>query len=306
MLRAYFGHHKCASTWVWQILAGVCREIGLHHRLVVDPRTPSAHGPLTDYTATFEREDLGRYLRGAGADIVSCINADRAQLEAMGPVRGVHVIRDPRDIIVSAYFSHRNSHPVEGLPHLAEHRAQLQEVSEDEGLMLEMDFSAQELEDLATWDYDRPEILELTMEALTDRPYEGFIEIFSFFDLLEWDEPYRVKDRARVFGRRALNRLSTRPGFGGLRQPTKATGDLLLGTVYQHRFEARARGRKTGEENPNSHYRKGVAGDWANYFSADHVAAFKERYGDLLVRLGYETGYGWGAPTEHVVPVTSS
>ena len=302
MLRAYFGHHKCASTWVWQILAGVCREIGLRHRLMVDPHAPMAHGPLTDYSATFEREALGGYLRNVGTDVVSCINADQSQLEAVGAGRGVHVIRDPRDIIVSAYFSHRNSHPVEGLPHLAEHRERLRAVPQEEGIFLEMDFSARELDDLATWDYDRPDVLELTMEALTDRPYEGFIEIFAFFELLEWDEPYRMKDRTHMFLRRALNRLGARPGLSALRRPTKATGDLLLGMVYQNRFETRARGRKAGEENVKSHYRKGVAGDWANHFTSEHVAVFKERYGNLLVRLGYEEDYDWGPPVE--VPAT--
>ena len=298
MLRAYFGHHKCASTWVWQILAGVCRETGLRHRLVVDPATPSAHGPLTDYTATFEREALGRYISQTDTDLVSCINADRTQAKALEAAKAVHVIRDPRDIIISAYFSHRNSHPVDGLPHLAEHRERLHAASKEEGILLEMDFSAKELEDIATWDYDQPDTLELTTEALTDRPYEGFLEIFSFFDLLEWDEPYRMKDRTRVFVRRALNRLGTRPGLGLLRQSTKATGDLLLGTVYQHRFEARARGRKVGEENPKSHYRKGVAGDWVNHFTPEHATAFKERYGNLLIKLGYEEDYDWDAQPE--------
>lgn len=294
MLRAYFGHHKCASTWIWQVLAGVYRETGHRHRLVVDRLTPSGHGPLTDYTATFDRDALGRHLRAVGADVVSCITADRAQLEALGPIKGVHVIRDPRDIIVSAYFSHRNSHPVDGLPHLAAHRERLRAVPKEEGLFLEMEFSASELDDIGSWDYERSDVLELKMEDITVRPYEGFIEIFRFFDLLTWDEPHQMKDQAAAFARRAINRIAARPGLSGLRRSTQATGHLLLGKVYQHRFEARARGRKAGEENKNSHYRKGVAGDWINHFTPDHVAAFKERYGDLLIRLGYEDGQDWG------------
>jgi hypothetical protein len=41
------------------------------------------------------------------------------------------------------------------------------------------------------------------------------------------------------------------------------------------------------------HYRKGVAGDWRIHFTSVHIAAFKARYGDLLVKLGYEVDDHW-------------
>lgn len=44
----------------------------------------------------------------------------------------------------------------------------------------------------------------------------------------------------------------------------------------------------------NSFVRKGVAGDWKNYFSAQNTADFKEIAGQTLVRLGYEEDYNWG------------
>ncbi len=40
-------------------------------------------------------------------------------------------------------------------------------------------------------------------------------------------------------------------------------------------------------------FRKGKIGDWRNYFSEGHKAAFKVIAGDLLVELGYETGWNW-------------
>lgn len=67
MLRVYFGHHKCASTWIWRIIAQICRDVGLHHRLVVDHETPSGAGPLNDYYNTFQRHELGDYLIRIGS-----------------------------------------------------------------------------------------------------------------------------------------------------------------------------------------------------------------------------------------------
>jgi hypothetical protein len=291
---AYYGHHKCASTWVWQIVGQVCREAGRPARVVLDPLTPEGRGPLTDYRATFPRQDLGGYLREQGVEMALCITADRAHAEALRPTRGFHVIRDPRDLLVSAYFSHRNSHPTDGLDHLAAHRERLRALPKEEGLLAELDFSASALADITDWDYADPDVLELRMEDLTTRPYEGFLEVFRFLDLVDEHEPYRMVERTSVFVRRALNRVSTRaPWLDPLRRERRVTGEELLGAVYMNRFEARARGRARGQEDAGSHYRKGVAGDWANHFTPALTEAFTARYGDLLIRLGYEADHEW-------------
>ena len=169
MIRVYYGHHKCASTWIRRIVQGVCKDAGLLSRLVVDPKTPSDRGLLTDYRTTIQRNELGGYVRTENIDFLTCITADTDQAQSLGPLRGFHVVRDPRDIIVSGYFSHRNSHPTDGLPHLAAHREQLQSVSKEEGIRLEMDFSARLIRDLVEWDYNQPHILEVKMEDLTAR-----------------------------------------------------------------------------------------------------------------------------------------
>ena len=95
----------------------VVKEHGYEYRGFVDHETPQAHGPLTDYSTTIRREDLAAYVVDEGIDVMSCLAADYAQVEALQPLKGVHVIRDPRDIIVSGYFSHKHSHPVGHLPH---------------------------------------------------------------------------------------------------------------------------------------------------------------------------------------------
>jgi Sulfotransferase domain len=58
-------------------------------------------------------------------------------------------------------------------------------------------------------------------------------------------------------------------------------------------FEKLSKGRKRGQEDVTSFYRKGVAGDWKNYFSKRDKEIYKEEAGELLIRLGYEKDYDW-------------
>ena len=53
-------------------------------------------------------------------------------------------------------------------------------------------------------------------------------------------------------------------------------------------FATLANGRQPGMENVNSHFRKGVPGDWRNHFSRRVAGKFREGTGDLVWRLGYD------------------
>jgi hypothetical protein len=52
-------------------------------------------------------------------------------------------------------------------------------------------------------------------------------------------------------------------------------------------FERLSKGRKRGEEDPSSFFRKGVAGDWKHVFTQKEREAFDREAGELLARLGY-------------------
>src|SRR5262249_29817599 len=133
-LVAFFGHHKCASTWVHSILAPVCAEAGWKLAYL--------------YDETSFGNDLAAYVRQNAVDVVSYVNADARFLKALPPHRAFHVVRDPRDLTVSAYFSHRNSHPTRDWPALLDHRARLQKLDKDEGLLAEMEFDRDWIEEM--------------------------------------------------------------------------------------------------------------------------------------------------------------
>jgi hypothetical protein len=68
---------------------------------------------------------------------------------------------------------------------------------------------------------------------------------------------------------------------------------LVEHCVSQASFEKLSKGRERGEEDPSSFYRKGIAGDWKNYFTEEDRRVFKEEAGELLIRLGYEEDLDW-------------
>lgn len=52
-------------------------------------------------------------------------------------------------------------------------------------------------------------------------------------------------------------------------------------------------GRKDGTEDPESHYRKGQAGDWKRYFTEENVRWFREEAGEALAMAGFEKDDNW-------------
>lgn len=109
---------------------------------------------------------------------------------------GLHIIRDPRDIVLSSYHSHINDeayngikgHPLTNWPELQAHRLKLQNVSLEEGLYMDMMFIESPnwmtttlpyrkrvqppMIQILTWDYDNPYIETLRMEDWVDNTHE--------------------------------------------------------------------------------------------------------------------------------------
>jgi hypothetical protein len=74
---------------------------------------------------------------------------------------------------------------------------------------------------------------------------------------------------------------------------TEASEETVRRCVSVASFERFSKGRKRGEEDSSSFFRKGVAGDWKNVFTEEDKRVFKEEAGELLVKLGYEKDNDW-------------
>lgn len=277
---AFYGHHKCATMWLNTIAAAVCRRLGLKFRAVYDEDG-------------FGR-DLPAYVEREAVDFLAYGNADLQYVRDLPPHRAFHIIRDPRDIVVSAYFSHLKSHATGGWPELIEHRRQLKRLSQAEGLALEIRFREREFRHMSSWDYGQENVLEVRFEDLTRGSYELLLAMFEFLGLLDHRD-YRWPLRARMLIVELLARISAMTGrpvprYLAVRRLPPAD---LLTLAWRRRFEAQAGGRRPGQENTAAHYRKGQPGDWVNHFEADHRRLFKDLYPGLVPALGYAESDDW-------------
>jgi hypothetical protein len=122
-----------------------------------------------------------------------------------------------------------------------------------------MEFCGIFLFHMLSWDYCRPNVLELRFEDLISDEFNQFDRIFRFLKMVP--ESLGAEDLAQV--------------------------------VRQNTFQVLSGGRKPGEQDVQSHYRRGSPGDWREHFDDTHIDYFKKLYNPLLIKLGYESKEDW-------------
>lgn len=159
------------------------------------------------------------------------------------------VIRDLRDTLISGYFSIRYSHGIID-DRLTRWRDRLETKTIGDGLMMLMD----------EW---------LPLSAKIQQSWiEAGEKIIRYEELLVND--LEILEQLLI---------------GHCEIPV--TPERLREVVMTNRFENLTGGRRPGEENNMAHERKGVAGDWRNYFTPLVIDNFNEQYGSLLIDTGY-------------------
>ena len=179
------------------------------------------------------------------------------EISAIYPeARVVHIVRDGRDAAVSAAFHSRNFGK--------RGRGSRTPGNEDQSL-----FAEGQLEKLAA---DWGSRVSKTVEDGPALLGEGYTEV-RYEDLLA----------------RPVEEVRRLLGFLG----ADASEEAARRCVSSASFEKLSKGRKRGEEDPTSFFRKGVAGDWRSVFTEEDRRVFKEAAGGLLVELGYEKDLDW-------------
>ncbi len=280
-LFAFFGHHKCATMTLNTIAVGVCRRLGLTHKAVFN-------------SDQFDH-DLAQYCAQRNVDFLLYGNSNYRYASTLPDHLGFHIIRDPRDIVVSAYFSHMHSHPTASWPELEEHRKKLKSMDQEEGLAEEILFRQKSFGHMSEWDYNQPNVLEIRFESFVDRTYETLLEVFLHLGLI--DEEERPGHFAWLYGAMrdtlaSLHKTLGTPVFS-YRARRRLYATELLSLIWRHRFEARSKGRIKGQEDVKNHYRKGRSGDWRTYFTPELKLHFKSLYPGLIPDLGYENSDNW-------------
>ncbi|MBW1813147.1 MAG: sulfotransferase domain-containing protein [Deltaproteobacteria bacterium] len=175
-------------------------------------------------------------------------------IEKPDPYKTFFVLRDPRDIITSWYFSARHSHvPIPPVPEL---RKDLQQINQDDGFKYIID----RLDDWGSFDTQRSWMgAEKENDAVRLFRYEELAHDYVFF-------------------------LESLFAYLDIKIPEEEFATLC----ERHTFKKYSGWRDQGVEDHHSHYRKGVPGDWKNYFNKDVADHFRLKTGDLLEVIGYK------------------
>lgn len=230
--------HKCASNWTRRLF----REAAALNKFNVwvnKPNDSPVNQPIE---------------RGASGTICIYRNGSRRDFleKAADGERVVLCVRDPKDVVVSQYWSWKGTHRKNNAT-LLEAREILNTLSTKEGLMHLIENRLVRFpEEVKRW---------------TDHTQDSQVYIMRYENLLtSFCETYAD----------ALE-------FLGLPHPPENELELVR---EKYSFNSLA-GRDPGKENVQSHYRKGVAGDWKSYFDKDISAVFDREYGRLCDALGY-------------------
>jgi hypothetical protein len=231
-------HHRVGTVWFGKVLSLIANHFGLSFQSVV-PKSDSPESEVLLYHHSWL--------------------FDRTRLESF---RGSHLIRDPRDVVVSAYHYHLWTN--EKWVHIPKqeyrgmtYQQYLRSLDTEEGFAAEIRRMARsDLAEVGAWNYAQPEFLELK--------YEDFI----IDDAAQF---------ARMFRHYGFNETAV-----------ERSVDLALRFSFQ-----RTTGRSIGEVQEGSHRRSGKPGQWREMFTPGHKALFRELTGDLIERLGYVSGDDW-------------
>ena len=235
-------HHKTGTVW----MADVFRAIKRRYKLKLHSGKQSELPADADiFLQDHSRVDL---------------NALRARGR---PVRGLHVIRDPRDVVISGCFYHlKTTEKWANTPKDEfggrNYRETISALPTDhDKLVFEMKHTGMKsISDMLKWNYQDPDIFEARYEDLIgDAEFRHFRPMMQFL------------------------------GFDG------ADLEAVLQIVHDHSLFGGASPTTPGKD--PVHVRSGESRQWQRIFTPELKAAFKDIHPDALQRLGYETTSDW-------------
>lgn len=260
-----FVHHKVGTVLLSKVFGDICREFGWKFKAL----------PGKQYQLP----------RDIDVALFSHSQIDPNEIET--PYVGLHVIRDPRDIIVSGYQYHRRTtekwctnsdvtpeSPINfpKVPFSQQHRTEdwkakyleslngmsyqdnLLNMSRTDGLLFELqNYGSWTLEGINNWNYDNENILEIKIEDLISDYDKNFLHVFEHLQISKPEIAICMK----IASHHNLKNMS----------------DSEVEKV-----------KHVSSRNPSR---------WKEYFEDIHKQAFLDKFGDTLIELGYEKNNHW-------------
>jgi len=230
--------HKCGSNWFRRLF----RDAAEAHAQNIWVAKPN-HVSINRSVDRGAHDTLCLYRTAPAAAV-------KRRASESDPI--VLCVRDPKDVLISQYWSwlatHTNNNDL-----ILDTRKRLQSMDQSAGMhMLVRESLVPFCNSIVSW---IPEI-----EA-------GRVTLLKYEDLLRNFEP-ALESALEVVGA-PLNEAK------------------LKAAKEKYSFK-KVTSRKQGEEDQSAHYRKGVAGDWANHFDEALAKDFNDVYGHTMTALGYE------------------
>lgn len=234
-------YHKIGTVWFLRLLKDIAAEYGMS---------------IND-GATYD--DISRFENNSNNDIFVDLGS-HVRLDMLPSYVGSHMIRDPRDMIISGYYYHLWTEESWANIPQAELRGRtykeyLNSLDEEEGILAEIRRVSFWVPHMASWNYNNPKIYEIKYEDIIESSEKIFREMFMH---------YGFKDEA-------VNRCCQ--------------------IADKYSFKSMM-GSETGE-GKKSHLRSGKSGEWRSKFGDAHKKLFKELYPGSLKALGYENNDSW-------------
>lgn len=234
-------HHKTGTVWMADIFRAIRKEFKLKLHSGLQQGLTNEHDIfLQDHS-----------------------KVDLIALRGRNPARGVrcvHIIRDPRDVVISGAFYHVKTtekwanNPKEALGGKT-YRETIAALPDDEArLKFEMGHTAAKtIRDMVAWNYQDKDCLELKYEdIIDDSEFKVFRPMMQFL------------------------------GFAG------ADLERVLEIVRDHSLFGGAK-----KEGADVHVRSGESKQWKKLFTPDLKAEFKRLHPEALQVLGYEKTGSW-------------
>lgn len=244
-------HHKIGTVWWTRLFEELAR---LHGLRCVHVGLPEGSTLQTPGPTSVAEGDLYLYEHSR----IFC----RDHLTGRS-FRATHMIRDPRDVAVSAYHYHLWTdeawvHVPRGIYGGKSYQEHLASLDPADGLLLEIDWTMRhQVRDMLGWDYSQREFLELRYEDVIADEADQFARVFQHY---------------------------------GFDERTTARGLAIVQSISFQQMT----NRRVGETAARDHLRSGRPGEWRDHFGPAHVTRFKELGGAVaLMQLGYESGSDW-------------
>jgi hypothetical protein len=243
--------HKTASQWIRGILEDnrIYRHCGLEAYNYEDKLPGGLDGrPIN--RRTFNQPFPERTIVTPIYVTLPCFQS----LPKPDRFRAFFVIRDPRDYLISMYYSMKLSH--KPTPRVMEVREHLKQLPEEEGLkvVIQRMVDCGQADALRSWQQERGGDERLRLFR--------YVDLTGDDQFATWEQLCRHCD---------------------IRIPASQ----LHAVLKENAFSKLTKGRERGTEDITSHLRKGMPGDWKNHFTPALERRFREATGSLVEDLGY-------------------